>query len=277
MAVTAADVSKLRKMTGAGMMDCKNALEEANGDFEKAVEIIRKRGKLVASKRADREATEGVVLAKANAEGKLGALIVLNCETDFVAKNADFIKFAQSILDLALEKNPADLDALKQLTMEGRNVGDQVLEQVGIIGEKIDLSYYNKIEASQVVAYIHPGNMLATLVGLNKIASLQVGKDVAMQVAAMSPVAVDKNSVPAATVAKEREIALEQTKNDPKNQGKPAAILEKIAEGKLEKFFKEGTLLNQEFTKDSSKTIRQYLQSVDKDITVTGFLRYALK
>ena len=277
MAVTAADVSKLRKMTGAGMMDCKNALEEGNGDYEKAVEIIRKRGKLVASKRADREATEGVVLAKVNAEGKLGAMIVLNCETDFVAKNADFVKFAQSILDLALEKKPADLDVLKQLTLEGRKVGDQVLEQVGIIGEKIDLSYYNKIEASQVVAYIHPGNMLATLVGLNKTASIQVGKDVAMQIAAMSPVAVDKDSIPAATVAKEREIALEQTKNDPKNQGKPAAILEKIAEGKLEKFFKEGTLLNQEFTKDSSKTIRQYLQSVDKDITVTGFLRYALK
>jgi elongation factor Ts len=277
MAVTAADVSKLRKMTGAGMMDCKNALEEVNGDFEKAIEIIRKRGKLVASKRADRDATEGVVLAKPNAEGKRGAMIVLNCETDFVAKNADFVKFAQSILDLALEKNPSDLDSLKQLTMEGRKVGDQVLEQVGIIGEKIDLSYYNKIEASQVVAYIHPGNMLATLVGLNKTAGLQVGKDVAMQVAAMSPVAVDKNSVPAATVAKEREIALEQTKNDPKNQGKPAAILEKIAEGKLEKFFKEGTLLNQEFTKDSSKTIRQYLQSVDKDLTVTGFLRYSLK
>ncbi|MBP1667962.1 MAG: tsf [Bacteroidetes bacterium] len=277
MAITAADVSKLRKMTGAGMMDCKNALEEVNGDFEKAIEIIRKRGKLVASKRADRDATEGVVLAKANAEGKRGAMIVLNCETDFVAKNADFVKFAQSILDLALEKNPSDLDSLKQLTLEGRKVGDQVLEQVGIIGEKIDLSYYNKIEASQVVAYIHPGNMLATLVGLNKTAGLQVGKDVAMQVAAMSPVAVDKNSVPAATVAKEKEIALEQTKNDPKNQGKPAAILEKIAEGKLEKFFKEGTLLNQEFTKDSSKTIRQYLQSVDKDLTVTGFLRYSLK
>jgi elongation factor Ts len=277
MVITAADVSKLRKMTGAGMMDCKHALEEANGDYDKAVEIIRKKGKLVASKRADREATEGVVLAKANAEGKLGAMIVLNCETDFVAKNANFVKFAQSILDLALEKKPADLDTLKQLTLEDRKVGDQVLEQVGIIGEKIDLSYYDKIEASQVVAYIHHGNMLATLVGLNKIANLQVGKDVAMQVAAMSPVAIDKNSVPAATVAKEKEIALEQTKNDPKNQGKPAAILEKIAEGKLEKFYKESTLLNQEFTKDSSKTIRQYLQSVDKDITITGFLRYSLK
>ncbi|OFY60123.1 MAG: translation elongation factor Ts [Bacteroidetes bacterium RBG_13_46_8] len=277
MAVTAADVSKLRKMTGAGMMDCKHALEEANGDYEKAVEIIRKKGQLVASKRADREAGQGVVLAKASADGKRGAMIVLNCETDFVAKNENFINFARSILNLAVEKNPADLDALKQLTMEGRKVGDQVTEQVGIIGEKIELSYYNKIEASQVVAYIHMGNMLATLVGLNKTTSLQTGKDVAMQVAAMNPVAVDKDSVPASTIAKEKEIALEQTKNDPRNQGKPASILERIAEGKLEKFFKEGTLLNQEFTKDSSKTMRQYLQSVDKDLTVTGFLRYSLK
>jgi len=242
------------------------------------VEIIRKKGQLVASKRADREAGEGVVLAKASADSKRGAMIVLNCETDFVAKNENFVKFAQSILDLALEKNPADLDALKQLTMEGRTVGEQVMEQVGIIGEKIELSYYNKVEAPLVVAYIHMGkNMLATLVGLNKAADIQVGKDIAMQIAAMSPVAIDRDSISAATVAKEKEIALEQTKNDPKNQGKPADIIERIALGKLEKFFKEGTLLNQEFTKDSSKTIRQYLQSVDKDLTVTKFLRYSLK
>jgi elongation factor Ts len=194
-----------------------------------------------------------------------------------VAKNENFIKFAKSILDLAVEKNPADLDTLKQLSLEGRKVGEQVMEQAGIIGEKVELSYFNKIEASQVVAYIHIGNMLATIVGLNKTADLQVGKDVAMQVAAMSPVAIDKDSVSAATVAKEKEIALEQTKNDPKNQGKPADIIERISVGKLEKFFKESTLLNQEFTKDSSKTIRQYLQSVDKDLTVTGFLRYSLK
>jgi len=264
-------------MTGAGMMDCKNALEESNGDYEKAIEIIRKKGKLVASKRADREASEGVVLAKSTADGKRGAIIVLNSETDFVAKNEKFINFAQSILNLALEKNPADLDALKQLNMEGRSVGEQVMEQVGIIGEKIDLSFFEKLEAPQVVPYIHTGNKLSTLVGLNKAVSLQAGKDVAMQIAAMSPVAVDRDSIPAAVIEKEREIALEQTKNDPKNQNKPANILEKIAEGKLEKFFKEGTLLNQEFTKDNTKTIRQYLQSVDKDLTVTGFLRYSLK
>jgi elongation factor Ts len=252
MAITAADVSKLRKMTGAGMMDCKHALEEANSDYEKAVEIIRKRGQLVASKRADREAGEG-------------------------AKNEKYVRFAQSILELALEKNPADLDALRQLTLDGRKVIDQVTEQVGIIGEKIDLSYYGKIEAEQVVSYIHPGNKLATIVGLNKTANIQVGKDVAMQVAAMSPVAVDRDSIPAAVIAKEKEIAIEQTKNDPKNQGKAANILDRIAEGKLEKFFKEGTLLNQEFTKDNTKTIRQYLQAVDKELTVTGFLRFTLK
>jgi len=278
MAVTVEDINKLRKTTGAGMMDCKHALEEANNDFEKAVEVIRKKGQLVASKRADREAGEGVVLAKASADSKRGAIIVLNCETDFVAKNENFVKFAQSILDLALDKNPADLDALKQLTMEGRTVGEQVMEQVGIIGEKIELSYYEKVEAPLVVAYIHMGkNMLATLVGLNKAADIQVGKDIAMHIAAMSPAAIDRDSISAATVAKEKEIALEQTKNDPKNQGKSADIIERIALGKLEKFFKEGTLLNQEFTKDSSKTIRQYLQSVDKDLTVTKFLRYSLK
>lgn len=277
MAITAAEVSKLRKITGAGMMDCKHALEEANGDYDKAVEIIRKRGQLVASKRADREAGEGAVLANVTADGKRGAMVVLNCETDFVAKNENFVKFATSILDLALEKNPADLDSLKNLTLDGRKVGDQVVEQVGIIGEKLDLSFYAKLEAAQVVPYIHPGNKLATLVGLNKAVATQVGRDVAMQVAAMSPVAVDKDAVPAEVVAKEKEIALEQTQNDPKNQGKPANILEQIAEGKLEKFFKEGTLLNQEFTKDNSKTVRQYLQAVDKDLTTTGFLRYSLK
>ncbi|MBN1413623.1 MAG: elongation factor Ts [Bacteroidales bacterium] len=277
MAVTAADVSKLRKITGAGMMDCKHALEEANGDYDKAIEIIRKKGQLIASKRADREAGEGVVLAQSTGDGQRGVMIVLNCETDFVAKNENFVKFARSILDLALEKNPADLDALRQLNMEGRSIGELVMEQIGIIGEKIDLSYYGKLEAPQVVPYIHPGNKLATLIGLNKKTDLQIGKDIAMQVAAMNPIAVDKDSVTADILAKEKEIALEQTKNDPRNQGKPVNILDRIAEGKLEKFFKEGTLLNQEFTKDSSKTIRQYLQSVDQDLMVTGFLRFSLK
>lgn len=272
MAITAADVSKLRKMTGAGMMDCKNALEESNGNFDQAVEIIRKRGQLVASKRADRLATEGVVLARISEKGDFGALIVLNSETDFVAKNEGFIKFAQDILDLAVEKRPADLDALKNLTLGGRPVGERVTEQVGIIGEKLDLSFYGKIEAAQVVPYIHPGNKLATLVGMNKTVDVKAGKDIAMQVAAMNPVAVDKADVPADVIEKEKEIGREQARNE----GKAENMLDKIAEGKLNKFFKESTLLNQEFTKDSSKTVRQYLQGIDKDLTVAGFVRYNL-
>jgi len=272
MAVSAADVSKLRKMTGAGMMDCKNALEESNGNYDQAVEIIRKRGQLVASKRADREAGEGVVIAKATADGNFGAVITLNCETDFVAKNADFVKFAQDILQVAVDKKPADLDALKALTLDGRGIGERVTEQIGIIGEKLDLSYYAKIEAAQVVPYIHPGNRLATLVGLNKAVDIQVGKDVAMQVAAMSPVAVDKGDVSAEMIEKEKEIGREQARNE----GKAENMLDKIAEGKLNKFFKESTLLNQDFTKDSTKTVRQYLQAADKDLTVTAFIRYTL-
>lgn len=270
--ITAADVSKLRKMTGAGMMDCKKALEETNGDFEKAVEIIRKKGQLVASKRADREAGEGVVLAKISADGKSGALIVLNCETDFVAKNADFVKFAGTILDIAVEKKPADLETLKNLKIENRTIGDLVIEQIGIIGEKLELSYYVKVESEQVVHYIHPGNRIATLVGLNKTVDVQVGKDVAMQVAAMNPVAVDEKDVPPEVLEKEKEIGREQARNE----GKPENILDKIAEGKLKKFLKEGTLLNQAFTKDPNISIRQYLQGVDKDLTVTGFVRYTL-
>lgn len=272
MAITAADVSKLRKMTGAGMMDCKNALEETQGDFEQAVEIIRKRGQLVASKRADREATEGVVIAKVTAMNNFGALIVLNCETDFVAKNAEFIKFAEDILDIALAQKPADLAALKNLPFGGRTVGDRVTEQVGIIGEKLDLSFYAKIEATQVIPYIHPGNRLATLVGMNKVTDTKVGRDMAMQVAAMSPVSVDKGDVTPEMIEKEREIGREQARNE----GKPENMLDKIAEGKLNKFFKESTLLNQDFTKDGSKTVRQYLQGIDKDLTVTGFVRYTL-
>lgn len=273
MAITAADVSKLRKMTGAGMMDCKHALEESNGDFDQAVEIIRKRGQLVASKRADRNATEGVVLAKVSDKGNLGVMIVLNSETDFVAKNESFINFAQEILEIALKNKPADLDALKSIAFGRSNVGERVTEQVGIIGEKLDLSYYGKIEAAQVIPYIHPGNKLATLVGLSKaVADEHVGRDVAMQVAAMNPVAVDKADVSPETIEKEKEIGREQARLE----GKPENMLDKIAEGKLNKFFKESTLLNQDFTKDNSKTIKQYLQSIDKDLTVTGFLRYNL-
>jgi elongation factor Ts len=271
--INAADVAKLRRVTLAGMMDCKKALEEAEGNFDKAIEIIRKKGQAVANKRADKEATEGVVLSKASSNGKLGVMVVLNSETDFVAKNADFIALASKITDLALAKNPANLDELKALQFEGAKVGDKVVEYIGIIGEKLELSYYEKIEAEHVQAYIHPGNRLATLVGFTKAGiDTQVYKDIAMQVAAMNPVALDKESVPEKVIAQEIEIGKEQARRD----GKPEEMLEKIAQGKLTKFFKESTLLNQDFVKDNKMTIKQYLQSINKELTVTDFKRFTL-
>jgi elongation factor Ts len=272
-AINAADVAKLRRVTLAGMMDCKKALEESDGNFDKAIEIIRKKGQAVANKRADKEASEGVVLSKVSGDGKAGAIIVLNSETDFVAKNADFLAFANKILDLAVTKKPANLEALKSLPMDGGKVGEKVVEYVGIIGEKLDLSYFEKIEAAHVQAYIHPGNRLATLVGFTKAGSdVQVYKDVAMQIAAMNPVAIDKDFVPESVIAQEIEIGKEQARRD----GKPEEMLERIAQGKLTKFFKESTLLNQDFVKDNKMTIRQYLQSVSKDLTVTDFKRFTL-
>jgi elongation factor Ts len=271
--INAADVAKLRRVTLAGMMDCKKALEESEGNFDKAIEIIRKKGQAVANKRADREATEGVVLSKVSPDGKTGAIIVLNSETDFVAKNADFQALANKILDIAVTKKPANLEALKSLPLDGGKVGEKVVEYIGIIGEKLDLSYFEKIEAAHVQAYIHPGNRLATLVGFTKSGiDDQVYKDVAMQIAAMNPVAVDKDFVPESVIAQELEIGKEQARRD----GKPEEMLEKIAQGRLTKFFKESTLLNQEFVKDNKITIRQYLQSVNKELTVTEFKRYTL-
>ena len=271
--ITATDVAKLRRVTLAGMMDCKKALEEADGDFNKAIEIIRKKGQAVANKRADREATEGVVLSKVTSDDKHGVIIVLNSETDFVAKNSDFINLAYRILDIALAKNADNLETLKALPMEDSTVDRKVIEFMGIIGEKLELSYFDKIEAAYVQAYIHPGNKLATLVGFTKAGhSLQVYKDVAMQVAAMNPVAIDKDDVPPAIIAQEIEIGKEQARRD----GKPENMLEKIAQGKLGKFFKESTLLNQEFIKDNKQTIGQYLKSVDKELSVTGFRRFTL-
>lgn len=271
--INAADVAKLRRVTLAGMMDCKKALEESEGNFDKAIEIIRKKGQAVANKRADRDATEGAVLAKSSADYKLGVMIVLNSETDFVAKNADFMALANKILDIALSNSPSSLEDLKSLQMDGGKIGDKIVEYVGIIGEKIELSYYDKIEAGHVQAYIHPGNKLATLVGFTKAgADLQVYKDVAMQVAAMNPVAVDKDFVSESVIAQEIEIGKEQARRD----GKPEEMLDKIAQGKLSKFFKESTLLNQDFVKDNKITIRQYLQSINKELTVTDFKRYSL-
>jgi elongation factor Ts len=271
--INAADVAKLRRVTLAGMMDCKKALEESEGNFEKAIEIIRKKGQAVANKRADRDATEGAVLSKGSSNGKLGAIIVLNSETDFVAKNADFMALAYKILDIALANNPANLEDLKSLPMDGGKIGEKIVEYVGIIGEKIELSYFEKIEAAHVQAYIHPGNKLATLVGFTKAGvDPQVYKDVAMQIAAMNPVAVDKDFVPESVIAQEIEIGKEQARRD----GKPEEMLEKIAQGKLAKFFKESTLLNQDFVKDNKMTIKQYLQSANKELTVTDFKRYSL-
>jgi len=273
MEISAADVMRLRKATGAGMMDCKSALAEAEGDFNRATDIIREKGKLVASKRADRAATEGVVLAKVNESKKSGALLVLNCETDFVAKNEAFVAFAVKILDAAIANNAADLDAVKALVIDGRTVENLVVEQTGVIGEKLDLPYFSKLDAETVVAYIHPGNRLSTLVGFNKAdVDAQVTKDVAMQVAAMNPVAVDKANVPAEVVEKELEIAKEKFRQE----GKPEAMLDKISQGALEKFFKENTLLNQAFIKENKQTVSDFLKSQDKGLTVTGFFRYNL-
>jgi elongation factor Ts len=270
--ISAADVKKLRTMTGAGMMDCKRALEESNGDFDAAIDIIRKKGQSVANKRADRETTEGCVLGGVSADGKRGAIVVLNCETDFVAKNQGFVDLTRSILNLALDKNPASLDELKALKLDDMTVADTIVNQIGVIGEKLDLSYFEKVEAAMVVPYIHPGNKLATIVGFNQVVEMNVGKDIAMQIAAMAPVAVDKNDVSSAVIEKEIEIGKEQARNE----GKPEEMLEKIAMGKLNKFYKESTLLNQEFTKNNKLTVRDYLQQVDKNLTVTGFLRYTL-
>lgn len=271
-AITAADVSKLRKTTGAGMMDCKKALQEADGDFDRAIEIIRKKGQAIASKRSDREASEGTVQARV--DGGYGAMISLNCETDFVAKNEDFVSFAQSILDLAIAEKPADLDALKALKMDDKTVEEKVVEQSGIIGEKIELAYFGFVEAPFVQVYNHFGNNLATIVGFSKEnVDEQVAKDVAMQIAAMSPIAVDKDDVPADVIESERKIGREKALAE----GKPENIVDRIADGMVNKFLKENTLMNQEFTKDSKKTVGQYIKEADKDLSVTGFQRFSVK
>lgn len=273
MSFTTADVVKLRKSTGAGMMDCKNALIEADGDFDRAVDIIRERGKLVASKRADRLATEGAVLAKVTEDKKFGALVVLNCETDFVAKNDKFVAFTTQILDAALANKPENLEELKNIVIEGRTIGDQVIEQVGIIGEKLELSFYGKIQAETVIQYVHPGNKLATIVGFNKQdVENHMAKDIAMQVASMSPVAVDRESVPQNLVEKEFEIAREKYRLE----GKPEAMLDKIAHGAVQKWLQESALLEQTFVKDGKISVKQYLGQHDKTLSVTGFERYAL-
>ena len=272
--ITAAEVNKLRQQTGAGMMDCKKALTESEGDFDKAIEIIREKGMAIAKKRSDREATEGIVFSKTTEDGKKGFIISLNCETDFVAKNDDFKNLGWKILDLAIEKQPKNLDELKKIELDGKPVDDQIVEQTAVIGEKLQLSYYDYLEAPKVLSYIHMDNKLATLVALNHDdVDDQVGKNIAMQVAAMQPVAVDKDGVPEDIKEKELEIGRKQAQAE----GKPENLLDKIAQGKLGKFMKENTLLNQEYIKDSKKTVKQYLQEQKEDLTVTDFKRYSLK
>ena len=260
-------------MTGAGMMDCKKALTESGGDFEKAIDYLRKKGQKVAANRGDREAKEGQVIAAVSADKKRGAAISLNCETDFVAINADFASFAKGILDAAIQHAPATMEDLMALTLDGVKISDKIMDYVGKIGEKIELSRYEQLSADHVVAYIHPGNKLSTIVGFNKAdISEQVAKDVAMQVAAMAPVAVDKGDVDQAMLDREVEIAREQARQE----GKPEEMLDKIAQGKVQKFYKESTLLNQEFIKDNKLTVSQYLKNQDKDLTVTRFYRISL-
>jgi elongation factor Ts len=268
MAIAAQDVKKLRDMTGAGMMDCKKALAEADGDFDKAIEILRKKGQKLSVKRAEREAKEGVVIATVSEDNKRGVIVRLSSETDFVAKNEDFITLAKEFANLGLEKFPATKDEFMNLDFNGMTVGDKVTEQVGVIGEKIELADYERLESDYIAPYIHMGYKAGVLVGLNKEGDFDgPGRDVAMQVAAMKPVAVDKDGVDQSIIDKEIEIGKEQARQE----GKPEQIIEKIAMGKLGKFFKENTLLNQAFVKDSSMNVQQYLKSVDDGLTVTDF------
>ncbi|MDR2282609.1 MAG: translation elongation factor Ts [Sphingobacterium sp.] len=272
--ISASDVNKLRQQTGAGMMDCKKALVEANGDFEAAVDYLRKKGAKVAASRQDRDSNEGVIIAKSSADGKTGIVVEVNCETDFVAKNADFVAFADKIADVALANTPASLDALKALTVDGKVISEALIEQTGVIGEKIDVSKYEIVTGEKVVSYIHGNYRLGVLVGLSADAAgaEEAGKDVAMQIAAMNPVSIDKDGVDSKTIERELEIAKEQIRAE----GKPEEMVEKIAAGKLNKFYKENTLLNQEFVKDSSKNIAQFLDTVSKGLTVTAFKRVQL-
>lgn len=327
--ISAADVKKLRDITGAGMMDCKKALTEADGDFEKAKDLIRERGLAIANKRADREATEGAVLAGTAKNNTIGVVIALSCETDFVAKNDDFVNLAKDILKVACDNLPADPEALKAMTLNGKTIADAITERSGVTGEKMELAYYNKMEAPYVVEYIHNGNKLATVIGLNKVVDRQVGRNVAMQVTAMNPVAVDEQSVPQKVKDEEFSVAINKTKLElsakavdaalkkaginpnlvdsddhiESNMAKgwitkeqadearkirtevteatvatmPEAKITAIANGRMQKFYKESTLMNQAYISDSKVSIAQYLESVEKGLVATSFIRFGLK
>lgn len=271
MAVSMADIQHLRKRTGAGMMDCKNALNEANGDFEKAIEIIRKKGQAFAAKRSDREAAEGCVLSGTN--GDFAALVALNCETDFVAINAEFVELTKSILNAALANKVKSLDDLKNTQIDGRKIADLVTDKMGITGEKMEIGTYEFIEAPTVVSYIHPGNRLAAIAGFSKPnVDGEVAKDVAMQIAAMNPVALTAEGVSDEIKEREKNIAREKAKE----AGKPENLLDRIAEGALTKFYKDFTLLQQDFVKNPKLTVGQYIEQHDKQLTVVDFKRYTL-
>ena len=274
MAVSMADITKLRKMTGAGMMDCKNALTEAEGDFDKAMKIIREKGKAVAAKRSDREAAEGCVLAKV-ADG-FGAIIALKCETDFVAKNEDFVKLTNDILDAAIAHKCKTLDEVKALPLGDTTVAQAVIDRSGITGEKMELDGYMTIEAPVIAVYNHQNkNFLCTMVALNKAVEGvdRIGHEVAMQVAAMNPIAISEADVPAEVLAKEKEIAADKARQE----GKPEHMIEKIAMGRIGKFYKEVCLLKQEYIQDAKMTVADFLKAADKDLTVTAFKRFTLR
>ncbi len=273
--ITAADVQKLRQITGAGMMDCKNALNESGGDFEKAIEYLRKKGQKIAAKRADRDANEGIVLAATNPEHTFAVNVMVNCETDFVAKNQDFSDFVRQIVERSMILKPQSLDEFMHMDLTGRSVQENLMDLVVKIGEKMEIAHYEFIEAPMVTAYNHFGNRLATIVGFNKRgdgAATDAAHQVAMQVAAMNPVAIDKDDVDQKIIDQEIEIGKEQARQE----GKPENMLEKIALGKLNKFFKESTLMNQDFVRDNTKTIRQFLEATDKELKVTAFKRLML-
>ena len=273
--ITAQDINKLRQATGAGMMDCRKALTETNGDFEAAIDWLRKQGQKVAAKRSDREAKEGVVIAQTSDNKKIGYIVTISCETDFVSKNADFVAFAQSIADAAVANDVKSAEELNEVSVNGTKVSELINDKLASIGEKIGVSRFERIEAPYVASYIHGSYRMGVLVGLSKEAA-EAGKDIAMQIAAMNPVAVDAASVPAETITRERDIVMDLMKQDPKMAGKPQQMLDKIAEGKMNAFFKEQTLLAQAYVKDGGKSVEEFLQSVDKDLKVTEFKRVAL-
>ncbi len=271
MAISAQEVNKLRKMTGSGMMDCKKALTEADGDFDKAVEILRKKGQKVSASRADRETSEGVVFTQTNDTQTEGVVVSFTCETDFVAKNEEFIALGKAIADKAFSDKPADIQALKTLPLDGLTIGEKIIEMTGKIGEKLDIGHFEQLTGETVVAYVHSNNKLGVLVALKNAGgdAASAGKDVAMQIAAMNPVALDKEGVDKSVIEREIEIGKDQARQE----GKPEEMLEKIAVGKLNKFFKENTLLSQPFVKDNKMSIQQYLDSVSSGMTVSEFKR----